>query len=446
MQFQNHPKSNRNVHSNSQNEAAPRDPKMIIEGFMNSQSQKTSFYKSGNFEGMNLQSPHRRPPGHSIHSSEEVNIIYSNSKESPSPNPLLSLIDKHQMSYKAPEELDRLSQTLSNMKNKDIEESSIQLRYGPVSSFDQSHPRPKVQEPVSIVTKHQNVLPKQPLAKNRDSLIYTKTVDRVIEKSQSSSNNQSNPISLVKNGSFESGRVGRPALGQLRPHHQQKSYKPPVNFIGQITSTGLTALNRPGLGTSLMQPEQNSKINELKNYDSTKRSFEIYNQNKMREKSDEALTSRRDPAKLSSFELSRVKARKDTHKTQEMEFSTQVNDPQRLFREPSQIDLPQPNFKRFTIDDFEIGSKLGKGRFGDVFLARERKTNYIIALKILNKAEIQRLNAERLIVREIKIHSFTDHQNIIKLYGFFHDDSNIYLILEFAPDGEVYKELKDAVR
>ena len=43
------------------------------------------------------------------------------------------------------------------------------------------------------------------------------------------------------------------------------------------------------------------------------------------------------------------------------------------------------NLKKFTIDDFEVGAKLGNGRFGDVYLAREKKSSYIVALKILNK-------------------------------------------------------------
>jgi hypothetical protein len=114
-------------------------------------------------------------------------------------------------------------------------------------------------------------------------------------------------------------------------------------------------------------------------------------------------------------------------------------------REAEEADYQSINLKKFKIDDFELGMKLGKGKFGNVYLAREKATNYIVALKILNKLEVQRLTSERLIVREIKIHSFVDHPNIIKLYGFFHDDQNIYLILEYAPDGEVYKELKKAV-
>jgi aurora kinase A len=28
------------------------------------------------------------------------------------------------------------------------------------------------------------------------------------------------------------------------------------------------------------------------------------------------------------------------------------------------------------------------------------------------------------------------------MYGYFHDDSRVYLILEFAPNGELFKELQ----
>ena len=115
------------------------------------------------------------------------------------------------------------------------------------------------------------------------------------------------------------------------------------------------------------------------------------------------------------------------------------------FDESIDQDFKNVDLKKFKISDFDLGMKLGKGKFGSVYLAREKKSNYVVALKILNKMEIQRLNSEKLIIREIKIHSYVDHPNIIKLYGFFHDDQNIYLILEYATDGEVYQELKSAV-
>lgn len=34
------------------------------------------------------------------------------------------------------------------------------------------------------------------------------------------------------------------------------------------------------------------------------------------------------------------------------------------------------------------------------------------------------------------------HPNILRLYGYFHDTSRVYLILEFAPKGELYSELQ----
>lgn len=39
-------------------------------------------------------------------------------------------------------------------------------------------------------------------------------------------------------------------------------------------------------------------------------------------------------------------------------------------------------------------------------------------------------------------HPFLRHPNILRLYGYFHDSSRVYLILEFAPKGELYSELQ----
>ena len=34
------------------------------------------------------------------------------------------------------------------------------------------------------------------------------------------------------------------------------------------------------------------------------------------------------------------------------------------------------------------------------------------------------------------------HENILRMFGYFHDKTRVYLILEFAPRGELYKELQ----
>ena len=46
--------------------------------------------------------------------------------------------------------------------------------------------------------------------------------------------------------------------------------------------------------------------------------------------------------------------------------------------------------QRWKLDDFDIGRPLGKGKFGNVYLAREKKSKYIVALKVLFKSQLQK--------------------------------------------------------
>lgn len=99
--------------------------------------------------------------------------------------------------------------------------------------------------------------------------------------------------------------------------------------------------------------------------------------------------------------------------------------------------------RSFQLGMFEIGRPLGKGKFGRVYLARERTSGFICALKVLYKSEIQAGGGvEKQVRREIEIQSNLRHPNILKMYGHFHDSKRIFLILEFAGQGELYKHLK----
>lgn len=104
----------------------------------------------------------------------------------------------------------------------------------------------------------------------------------------------------------------------------------------------------------------------------------------------------------------------------------------------------QPSMpKQFHLGMFEIGKPLGKGKFGRVYLARERTTGFICALKVLHKSELQAGGGvEKQVRREIEIQSNLRHPNILQLYGHFHDSKRVFLILEFAGKGELYKHLR----
>jgi aurora kinase len=98
--------------------------------------------------------------------------------------------------------------------------------------------------------------------------------------------------------------------------------------------------------------------------------------------------------------------------------------------------------KQFHLGMFEIGRPLGKGKFGRVYLARERSSGFVCALKVLHKNELQQGRVEMQVRREIEIQSHLRHPNILQLYGHFHDSKRVFLILEFAGKGELYKHLR----
>lgn len=97
---------------------------------------------------------------------------------------------------------------------------------------------------------------------------------------------------------------------------------------------------------------------------------------------------------------------------------------------------------RWSLENFDIGRPLGKGKFGNVYLARERQSKFILALKVLFKKQLEKAGVEHQLRREVEIQSHLRHPNILRLYGYFHDSTRVYLILEFAPKGELYSELQ----
>ncbi|XP_064103586.1 aurora kinase A-like [Macrobrachium nipponense] len=105
-------------------------------------------------------------------------------------------------------------------------------------------------------------------------------------------------------------------------------------------------------------------------------------------------------------------------------------------------DKERPNSgRKWCLDDFEIGRPLGKGKFGNVYLAREKKSQIVIALKVLFKNILTKSGVTHQVRREVEIQSHLRHPNILRLYGYFHCEKRVYLMLEFARYGEMYKVL-----
>lgn len=98
---------------------------------------------------------------------------------------------------------------------------------------------------------------------------------------------------------------------------------------------------------------------------------------------------------------------------------------------------------QWRLSDFEIGTPLGRGKFGRVYLAREKNTEYMVALKMMFKSELVKDHMEHQVRREIEIQTHLSHPNILKMLTYFWDNEKIYLILEFAQEGELFKVLNN---
>merc|ERR1711981_392108 len=94
----------------------------------------------------------------------------------------------------------------------------------------------------------------------------------------------------------------------------------------------------------------------------------------------------------------------------------------------------------WKLSDFEIGRPLGKGKFGSVYMARTKRpvgkhhggTQIVCALKVLFKSQLTKYKVEHQLRREIEIQYNVEHENVLRMHGYFWDERKVYLVLEFA--------------
>mmetsp|Transcript_67139 Transcript_67139/g.153753 ORF Transcript_67139/g.153753 Transcript_67139/m.153753 type:complete len:603 (+) Transcript_67139:70-1878(+) len=93
-----------------------------------------------------------------------------------------------------------------------------------------------------------------------------------------------------------------------------------------------------------------------------------------------------------------------------------------------------------TVGDDE--STLGKGSFGKVRKIRRKGTSKIYALKTIRKADVLEGNMVEQVEREIEVQKALKHPNVLRLYKHFEDDEQVYLLLEYCAQGELYQILR----
>lgn len=114
---------------------------------------------------------------------------------------------------------------------------------------------------------------------------------------------------------------------------------------------------------------------------------------------------------------------------------------------PKLVEIPV-GAKRWCLDDFDLGKRIGKGHFASVYSAQEKKSKVPVAMKVMYKVKLKKEVLQDNLFREINIQGSLQrrHQGILPLYTFFHDETRVFLVLEYCIGGSLRQALSSACR
>ena len=95
-------------------------------------------------------------------------------------------------------------------------------------------------------------------------------------------------------------------------------------------------------------------------------------------------------------------------------------------------------FSSEKVGPFVLGKTLGKGMTSKVKLAVHEQTGFKVAVKIVKKKYLQKVNTRRQVEREIAILKLIDHPHILKLYDVRETPKHLFLVMEYVTGGELF--------
>ncbi|EGF82479.1 hypothetical protein BATDEDRAFT_3752, partial [Batrachochytrium dendrobatidis JAM81] len=97
----------------------------------------------------------------------------------------------------------------------------------------------------------------------------------------------------------------------------------------------------------------------------------------------------------------------------------------------------------FTLDDYYIIRRVGKGGFANVFLIRLKgSTGRYYALKAIKKSEVVRLKQDKQIMNEKNILLDLKHSLLVELYHTFQNPTHLFMVMEFVAGGDLFTFLR----
>lgn len=102
------------------------------------------------------------------------------------------------------------------------------------------------------------------------------------------------------------------------------------------------------------------------------------------------------------------------------------------------------NKKHFSklSQEYQILEYLGKGAFGIVQKVKHI-TGDVRAMKVIYKETFLDNSDEEKLDKEVEILKKLDHPNILKIYEFYFDSKNFYIVTEYCKGGELFDKITE---
>jgi len=93
--------------------------------------------------------------------------------------------------------------------------------------------------------------------------------------------------------------------------------------------------------------------------------------------------------------------------------------------------------KKISVRDFESIAVIGRGAFGEVRLCRVKETKEVVAMKKMNKSEMEYKNQVAHVRAERDVLASASNPWIVELKCSFQDEKYLYLVMEYLPGGDL---------
>lgn len=96
-----------------------------------------------------------------------------------------------------------------------------------------------------------------------------------------------------------------------------------------------------------------------------------------------------------------------------------------------------------VLDYYRLMKMIGKGAFGIVYLGIHLLTGLPVAIKAIDKKYMQDENSKQKVLQEVAILKQANHRNIIQLLEMFENPTHLFIVLEYASQGDLYNFVKN---